>query len=118
MEPPAAIGAVVVKVTKTVANEPGRRGWIVRETPVTWPPRAPEAAPAETRSVLVETDIPVGKPGLGAPIVTPDIVTVNAPATTAAVVVRTTELKPIAPMDADKPASDVGVTPFWKKKSG
>ena len=59
--------------------------------------------------MLVETEIPVGKPGLGAPIVTPDIVTVNAPATTAAVVVRTTKLKPIVPMDADKPASDVGV---------
>ena len=90
---------------------PGTRspGWIVRETPVTWPPSAPEAAQAEIRSELVETEIPVGKPALGAPIVTPDIVTVNAPATTAAVVVRTTELEPIEPMPAAKPASDVGV---------
>ena len=60
--------------------------------------------------MLVETEIPVGKPGVHAPIVTPDIVTVYAPAATKVVVVRTTELKPIPPLiDADKPASCVGV---------
>ena len=81
-------------------------GWIMRETPVTWPPSAPDAAPAEPKSMLVEMDIPVALPALGAPMLTPDTVTVNAPTTTGAVVVRTTELKPNPLLiDAAKPVS-------------
>ncbi len=71
---PVARAVAVVKLNVMgLPVAPGTRspGWIVRETPVTRPPSAPEAAPAETRSELVETDIPVGKPGLGGPIVMP-----------------------------------------------
>ena len=102
-------------MTKTEVKAPVKIGSIVRETPVTWPPSAPDEAPADTRSVLVETEIPVALPEVHAPMVTPDIATANAPATTAATEVSATELEPVALIDAAEPASCVGASPAWKK---
>ena len=95
------VAMVKVSVTDLPdANGTRSAAAMVKLTPVTWPPSAPDAAPTETRSVLVATEMPLALPALGAPIVTPDTVTVCAPEATTAVVVRTTEVTPIWPIDA------------------
>ncbi len=69
-------------------------------------------------SVVVPMAIPAGTAGVGAPIVTPAIVTVKVPAVTAAVVVIVTEVAPKTPMLAAKPVEAttgvVGVPVMYK----
>ena len=65
----------------------------------TRPPSAPDAAPAEEESALVETVIPVAPPAVGAPMVMPPRVTVIAPGDIVLTpTVRTMELALVAPL--------------------
>ena len=89
----------------------GTRDDGVKEVTETRPPRLGGVNTVPALSVDVEIETPTAEPQepedceicVGAPIVTPAIVTVKEPAVTAAVVVIVTEFVVVAPMLAAKP---------------
>ena len=105
-----AVAVAKVKVMD-LPVAPGTRSAaaMVKETPVTWPPRAPDVTPTLAASLLVDTLIPVVLPTVAGPKVTPLRVIPEMPAGTATEVVKTTE---------DEPPNIVGKAPMEDAAAG